>query len=92
MSTKTKLDDMDRGIVLNFGSENEITLGDYIDHKINEALKNLRLEVNTKTTSNYVGDNGHGSLYRDSTTVNIQLIADIADGEYSISDIEFDID
>lgn len=39
------LEDMDRAIVLNPGSSNEITLGDYIDHKIKEALRNARITM-----------------------------------------------
>lgn len=39
------LEDMDRAIILNPGSSNEITLGDYIDHKIKEALRNARITM-----------------------------------------------
>lgn len=84
------IDDMDRAIVLNPGSSHEITLSDYIDHKIKEALNNLRLSVDTYPKSNYVGDNGNGSMYQDSTVVKIQLLADIADEEYLISEIDFE--
>lgn len=69
------LDDMDRLFVFNPGTENEITLGDYVENKVVETLRSsLRLEVEEGGVS-----------------VKIRLLADISDAEYFIDSIEFDI-
>lgn len=86
------MEDMDRGIVLNFGSEHEITLGDYIDHKINEALRNkLQLDIDTHTESNYTGGFDGRSLYEETYFIKISLLADIEDEIYFIDSIDFTI-
>ena len=67
--------------------EGAITLQEAV---VNIMRDSLRLEVDTKPKSNYVGDNGRGGMYEDSTVVKIRLLADIADEEYVISEIDFE--
>lgn len=50
----------------------------------------LRLEVDEITKSNYTGGFDGRSLYEDTKTIKIRLMADIEDQSHQIDEIDFD--